>query len=119
MPPEIAEAFSRHAFTEVYPYLDEAVQWTIVGHGGYRGRAEVVDACEESAQYLEDVLTNFSKFKLVEGEACVVIDTEAEYIETSGEASYVASCDLYDFSDGKLTAITSYTFELEPGHATS
>ncbi len=34
-----------------------------------------------------------------------------EYAEPGG-TSRVSSCDLYDFTDGRLTSITSYTVEL-------
>jgi hypothetical protein len=57
------------------------------------------------------VTTTFSKFKVVATDDCVVIDSRAEYIDGEDDSSHVASCDIYDFIDGNLTAITSYTLE--------
>ena len=49
---EIAEAFSRHTFPEVYPYLVEEVRWDIVGDRQVVGREDVVSTRERSAEYL-------------------------------------------------------------------
>jgi hypothetical protein len=43
-----------------------------------------------------------------------VIDSRAEYVDGDGESSHVASCDIYEFIDGKVAAITSYAVEVEP-----
>jgi hypothetical protein len=109
---ELAEAFSRHRFEEVYPYLADAVRWDIVGDRQVLGQADVVSTCERSAGYLAGVTTDFRRFRVVVGGDCVVVDSEAEYVDGVGESSVVASCDLYDFSGGRLAAITSYTVEL-------
>lgn len=110
---QIAEAFSRHRFDEAYPYLHEDVRWTLVGDRRLVGRDEVMATCARSAAYLAGVTSTFRKVRVVVGENCVVVDCEVDYTEESG-SSRVASCDLYDFTDGRLTEITSYTVEL-PG----
>jgi hypothetical protein len=69
--------------------------------------------CEESSKYLAGVRTTFHQFKVIEGNDSVVIDTRAEYEDEETGSSKVASCDIYDFVDGNLAAITSYTVELE------
>jgi hypothetical protein len=107
----IAEAFSRHQFTAVYPYLHEDVTWTLVGDRRLAGRAEVVATCERSAAYLAEVGSTFRRVKVVEAGSCVVVECEVEYAEPA-RTSRVSSCDLYDFTDGRLTGITSYTVEL-------
>jgi len=61
------------------------------------------------------VTTTFHQFKIVEGDGCVVIDTRAEYVDDAEGRSTVASCDIYDFSNGNLAAITSYAVELGEG----
>ena len=109
----IAEAFSRHRFPEVYPYLVEDVRWDIVGDRPVVGRDDVVSTCERSAEYLADVTTDFTKFRLVVGRDCVVVDSNAEYVDRDGQSSAVASCDIFDFSGGKLSRITSYTIQLD------
>jgi hypothetical protein len=109
---QIAEAFSRHRFTEAYPYLLDDVRWYLVGDRQVAGSKAVMSTCEQSAAYLAGVTTRFSKFKTVVAEDCVVIDSEAEYVEEDGQSSVVASCDIFDFSNGRLAGITSYTVEL-------
>jgi ketosteroid isomerase-like protein len=71
--------------------------------------------CEGSASDLRDVKTTFSKFKVITTGDCVVIDSRAEYLDADGESSHVASCDIYEFIDGNIVAITSYTIEVPPG----
>jgi hypothetical protein len=109
---EIAEAFSRHRFTETYAYLMDDIRWSIVGDRHIAGRDHVIETCEQSATFLAGVVTTFAKFKIVAGDSCVVIDTEAKYVDGDGESSVIASCDIYDFSGGRLAGITSYTVEL-------
>lgn len=107
----IAGAFSRHRFVETYPYLADDVRWNIVGDKQVVGREDVARTREQSAKYLAGVTTTFSKFRLVVGKDSVVVDSEAEYADLDG-SSVVASCDSYDFTEGRLSAITSYTIEL-------
>jgi hypothetical protein len=38
----------------------------------------------------------------------------ARYVDADGTTSVVSSCDIYEFSDGQVTAITSYAVELDP-----
>ncbi len=110
---QVAEAFSRHDFQKAYPYIADDVRWNLVGSQPFSGKDAVVKACNESAAYLVTTTTTFSKFKLVADGDTVVIDTLAEYVDEKQESSLIASCDIYDFADGKLAEITSYTFELK------
>jgi SnoaL-like domain len=109
---QIAEAFSGHRFTEVYPHLADDVRWTLVGDRTFAGKAAVTAMCEESAAYLATVTTGFSRFKVVVGEDSVVVDSRASYADSDGSVSSIASCDIYEFVDGSLSEITSYTVEL-------
>lgn len=112
-PSDLAEAFSRHRFAEVFPHLAPTVRWEIVGGTVLDGRDAVIAACEESAAFLAGVTTEFTAFRLVVGATTVVVDSRATYRGADGDASTVASCDLYDVDDsGALAAITSYTVEL-------
>jgi hypothetical protein len=45
---------------------------------------------------------------------CVVVDSVAEYTDKKEKTSHVASCDIYDFINGKVSQITSYTVEVGP-----
>ena len=114
---QIAEAFSSHRFSETYPYLSDSVRWNLVGAEQVVGREEVVSWCQQSGEELAGVTTTFNRFKTVIGNNCVVIDSEAEYVDQTNQTSIVASCDIYDFSNGQLREITSYTIELDEKQA--
>jgi ketosteroid isomerase-like protein len=109
---EIAEAFSDHRFGEVVPYLSDDVRWTVIGDRLIAGKAEVIAACDESAAYLATATTEFSRFKVVVGEDAAVVDARATYTDAEKNTFAVASCDIYEFADGKLSAITSYNVEV-------
>ncbi len=111
----IAEAFSRHRFAETYPHLAAEVRWELIGGPTLRGRDAVIEACEHSNRHLAQTTTEFGKFKTVVGSDSVVIDSLAEYVAVDGQKSVVASCDIYDFVEGVVTTITSYTVEVSAG----
>jgi ketosteroid isomerase-like protein len=108
---DVAAAFSRHEFASAYPHLAPDVRWEILGDRVVAGRDAVIAACTESAAYLAEVTTTFTRFRVVTGDGTVVVDTEARYTDPDGTTT-VASCDLYDFADGRLVAIRSYTVAL-------
>ena len=109
---QIAESFSSHKFDATYEYLLDDVHWNIVGRPAIIGKEDVIRTCEESAEHLATVSTEFSKFRTVKEGDCVVVDTLAEYTDAENSTSTVASCDIYDFRGGSLSAITSYNVEL-------
>jgi ketosteroid isomerase-like protein len=113
-PREIAEAFSGHRFSDAYAALADDVRWTSVGFGVLTGRQAVADACEATLAELATGTSEFRRFLVIaEGDA-VAVDAIGRYVNADGEVSVVSSCDLYEFSGGVLTAITSYTVELDP-----
>ncbi|MDQ3715718.1 MAG: nuclear transport factor 2 family protein [Actinomycetota bacterium] len=109
---EIGQAFSEHRFAEVYPHLAPEVRWELIGGSPLTGRDAVIAACEESLVYLSQATTDFRKFRSVVGTDAVVVDSLAEYSGADGQTSVVASCDIYDFVNGEVTTITSYTVEV-------
>ncbi len=109
---KIAEAFSRHRFSAVYDHLDEAVRWEFVGQSVLEGKAAVVARCEETLASLRDVGTEFLRFKVVGSRDTIAIDSVARYTAEDYSTADIASCDIYDFLDGKLVAITSYFVDL-------
>jgi limonene-1,2-epoxide hydrolase len=112
---DIAAAFSHHEFQDTYDYMLDDIEWMLVGERHIRGKVNVVATCEESSKYLTTVRTRFITFTVIEAENSVVIDSRAEYVDAEGESSLIASCDIYEFDDGNLAAITSYTVELDGG----
>lgn len=109
---EIGHAFSSHRFAEAYPHLASNVRWELIGGSPLNGRDAVIAACEESLAYLSQATTEFRKFRSVVGPDAVVVDSLAEYVAADGQTSVVASCDIYDFVDGDVATITSYTVEV-------
>ena len=75
-------------------------------------------ACEGTLRELENTRTEFRRFRTVVGRESVVVDAIGVYHDPAGSDSTVASCDIFDFVDGRITAMTSYTVELpssDPG----
>jgi hypothetical protein len=110
---QIAEAFSSHRFAATYPYLSESIRWNNVGGAEFMGRTLVINQCEESANYLATVSTTFTQFKITQAQPCIVVESIAQYKDNEDQLSTVASCDVYQFSDGLLVEITSYNIELK------
>ena len=109
---QIAEALSSHRFVETYPYLADEIKWNIVGAEELMGREAVIDSCDKSAKYLETVATTFTKLKVNRAETFVVVESIAQYQDQENQTSSVSSCDVFQFSDGRLVEITSYNIEL-------
>jgi hypothetical protein len=109
---EIARAISGHRFDGAYPYLEGDVTWTLVGEGRIEGKEAFIGACETTAAQLSGVKTEFPQFRVVVGDDWVVIDSLAAYIAADEPTANVASCDIYRFTDGMLTELTSHNIEL-------
>jgi ketosteroid isomerase-like protein len=113
-PRETAEAFSGHRFADAYPALAPDVRWTNVGQGTITGRQAVVDACEATLAELATTTTEFTRLVVVADGSVAAVDAVGRYVDADGEVSVVSSCDVYEFTGGLLTTITSYTVELDP-----
>ncbi|GAB3818675.1 nuclear transport factor 2 family protein [Kribbella italica] len=111
---EVAEAFSRHRFSEVYPFLHPEVTWTLVGAAKLVGQEQVVQACENALAELARSTTQFLRFKTIANADSVAVHSVARYVDAKWQSSFVSSCDLYEFTQGHLTSITSYTAEVDP-----
>lgn len=109
---QAARAFSSHRFEEAYPYLRAEVRWNSVGGELVSGRVAVIARCNESAAYLAGVTTTFDRCKVIVGADSVAVDTLATYAGSDGETTVIASCDIYDFIDGSIAEITSYTVDV-------
>lgn len=111
-PEEIAQAFSSHRFEVALPYLADDIVWSLVGDEPVLGRDAVEKLCRKSAVELSEVTTEFQRFRTVVGDDSVVVDSLARYTGDGGDVSVVASCDIYDFVDGRVTELVSYTIEI-------
>lgn len=112
-PEEVAQAFSSHRFEVALPHLADDIVWSVVGDEPVLGRDAVEKLCRRSAKDLVEVTTEFQRFRTVVGGDSVVVDSLARYTEAGGDVSAVACCDIYDFVDGRVTEIVSYTIEID------
>lgn len=111
---QIAEAFSRHQFTDTYAHLAVDVRWVSVGESILEGRDAVIAACDQSSTDLAQVSTEFVRFRSIVGTDAVAVDTVGRYTDSEHQLSVVSSCDIYEFDGDTLTTITSYAVELGP-----
>ncbi|WP_433043119.1 nuclear transport factor 2 family protein [Dactylosporangium sp. CS-033363] len=111
-PRAVAEAFSGHRFADAYPFLSPDVTWNILGGNTLRGRDAVIAACEATLAGLTGTTTEYARFVAVGDGTRAAVDSVARYTAPDGDTAVVASCDIYEFSDGALTTITSYYGEL-------
>jgi len=109
---QIAEAFCSHRFDVTYPYMADEIKWNIVGRAELIGREAVIDQCARSAKFLETVSSTLTKLKINRAQAFVVVEGAAQFQDQENQTSSVASCDVFQFSDGRLVEITSYNVEL-------
>ncbi len=109
---QIAEAFTSWRFAETYPYMADEIKWNIVGREELMGRAAVIDRCTDAAKFLETVSATLTKLKIIRAETCVIVEGAAQFQDQENQTSNVASCDVFQFSDGRLVGITSYVIEL-------
>ena len=109
---QIAEAFCSHRFVVTYPYMADEIKSNIVGREELISREAVIDRCDKSAKFLETVSTTITKLKIYRAETCVIVEGAAQFQDQENQTSGVASCDVFQFSDGRLVEITSYVIDL-------
>jgi hypothetical protein len=109
---QIAETFCNWKFTLTYPYMADGIKWNIIGREELVGREAVIAHCEKSARFLETVAPTSPKLKIYRAENRVIVEGSARFIDQENQVSSVASCDIFQFSDGRLVGITSYVIEL-------
>lgn len=114
---DIAEAFSRHRFAETYDSLAPDVRWVAIGDGITEGRDAVVEVCEGTLRALVDTTTEFLRFVVADGGDTIAVDAVGRYVDATRAATAVASCDIFEFRNGQVRRITSYTVEVDPALA--
>jgi len=109
---QLAEAFCRWKFTEVYPYFADEIKWNAVGRNEYVGREAVIAQCEEATKFLATVTTLYDKLKIHRAETCVIVEGTAQFQDREKRTLSVASCDVFRFAEDRLVEITSYVIDL-------
>ena len=111
---QIAEAFSGHRFSDTYDHLAADIRWVLIGGETIQGRDQVIQTCEQTAAELTETTTEFLRFLAIAGTGAVAVDAVARYVGADGTTSVVSSCDIYEFDEGVVAVITSYSAELYP-----
>jgi uncharacterized cupin superfamily protein len=55
---------------------------------------------EQAAKFLETVSSTIAKLKTHRAETCVIVEGAAQFQDKDNQTSSVASCDVFQFSDG-------------------
>lgn len=113
-PGAVGRAFSEHRFDEALDHLAPDVRWTIVGGMVLEGADAVRRTCRDTLESLEGTRREFDRFVTAVGDDVVAVDTVVRYLRPDGVTA-VASCAVYEFADERITTITSYAVEIDPG----
>ena len=108
---EVAEAFSRRDFEDAIPYISERVVWRMPGTEEWEGQAAVVEACRSTTAALHNTRIDLAEWTVVGGGTTVAVDSLIRYHD-GDKTSAVAACDIYEFVDGSIVRITSYSVEV-------
>lgn len=98
---QIAEAFCSWRFAETYPCMAEEIKWNMVGRAELVGRAEIIARCTDAAKFLETVTDTLTQLKIHRAGTCVIVEGAAQFQDQENQTSRVASCDNFQFSDGR------------------
>jgi hypothetical protein len=109
---QIEEAFCSHRFVVTFPYMADEIKRNVIGREELMGREAVIAQCNKAVKFLETVSTTYLKLKTYRAETCVIVEGAAQFQDKENQTSSVASCDVFQFSDGRLVEITSYVIEL-------
>ncbi|WP_312314358.1 nuclear transport factor 2 family protein, partial [Empedobacter brevis] len=64
-PKQIAAAFSNGNFEQIFPYLADNVQWTVVGEDHFDGKPAVMNNCNQITSYFKSVTTHFKTLNVI------------------------------------------------------
>ena len=115
-PGAVGRAFSEHRFDDALEHLAPDVTWTIVGYMVLEGSDAVRQTCRDTLESLEGTSIEFDRCVTAAGEDVVAVDTVVRYVRPDGVTA-VASCAVYEFDGEKISTITSYAVEVDPGDA--
>ncbi|MDZ4265007.1 MAG: nuclear transport factor 2 family protein [Mycobacterium sp.] len=113
-PGAVGRAFSEHRFDDALDHLAADVKWTIVGYMVLEGADAVRQTCRDTLESLEGTSIEFDRCVTAAGDDVVAVDTVVRYVRPDGVTA-VASCAVYEFDDEKISTITSYAVEVDPG----
>lgn len=82
--------------------------WVNIGQSTLEGKDAVVAACDTATAQMATTTDQFTRFIVAADEDTAAVDVIGHYVGTEG-SFVVASCDFYEFRDGEVVRITSYT----------
>ena len=112
----VALAFSTHRFEESLNHLSRNVRWTIVGYMVLEGADAVIHTCRETKESLVDTVTSVDRCVVAAQGDVVAVDMLSRYSGPNGVTA-VAGCDIFEFADNQIAAITSYAVQVDPDTA--
>lgn len=110
---QIARAFSGHRFHEALEHLHPGVRWDQLGQDTMVGAEAVRRSCDATSAELSRVETTWLRFVCTGEGGVVAVDGFGRY-DGGDVVSFVTSCDIYEFTDGEVSTITSYAVESDP-----
>lgn len=106
---EIAELFSNGKFAEVMDFLSDRIVWNVVGESTFKGKEEVKENCEQTAEYFKSVQTDFKTDQVILSDKTVIVIGTAEFRREGKRVNFISACDVYDFNDkNEIEKISSY-----------
>lgn len=115
-PGAVALAFSTHRFEEALVHLAKDVRWTIVGFMVLEGADAVIRTCRDTREGLADTDTSVDRCVVAAQGDVVAVDMFSRYSGPNGVTA-VAGCDIFEFADNQIAAITSYAVQADPDSA--
>ena len=73
---EIAKKFSAGKFSEIYQFLNDNIEWEIIGEKNLKGKDSVIEFCEQTAKYFAEMPNKFVMENVVVGRDLVVINVK-------------------------------------------
>src|SRR3954463_7730125 len=113
---DVARAISSHQFEAAIPRLADDIVSPPVGEEPLRGKDAVLALLEATEAELAATTSEFERLRAIPAGDTVVIDSIAHYVDATGDASTVASCDIYEFEEGLIREIRSFNIELPPAN---
>ncbi|MCX2480199.1 nuclear transport factor 2 family protein [Pedobacter sp. MC2016-15] len=103
----VIDAFDKNDVDLILSHLADDVEWTIVGEQRFSGKQSIGDFFRA---FPDMKMISSTKDHIIISGNNAVVDGEVQCInEGTGVHHDMFYCDIYDFKDGKVQKMTSYT----------
>ncbi|MCD8837288.1 nuclear transport factor 2 family protein [Mammaliicoccus sciuri] len=107
----VAESFSTGHFDKCNAYLDQDIEWHIVGDTTLKGYEEVENYCTQVSHYFETVTTQFEIHDTIKSDHQIVVIGTGYFYKEGIQINKIDACDIYTFREDKIIKIQSYCIE--------